>query len=74
MAMDLNYPIVPIYFEGNRELSEGGFLFSHSGKATAHIQKPIPTVNWNLDNLDEKIEEVRSLYLRWANITDDDNH
>ena len=73
MAMDLNYPIVPIYFEGNRELSEGGFLFTHSGEATAHIHKPIPTDDWNTENLDEKIEEIRNLYLRWAGVTDEQN-
>jgi len=68
MAMDLNYPIVPIYFEGNRELSEGGFLFTHSGQATAHIHEPIPTDDWNMNNLDDKIEEIRNLYLSWAGI------
>jgi len=73
MAMDLNYPIVPIYFEGNRELSEGGFLFTHSGKATAHIYKPIPTGDWSLENIDDKIEEVRNLYLNWAGLTKNEN-
>ncbi|MGM0746007.1 lysophospholipid acyltransferase family protein [Rhodohalobacter sp.] len=73
MAMDLNYPIVPIYFEGNRELSEGGFLFTHSGKATAHIHEPIPTDDWNLENIDGKIEEIRSLYLSWAGVTEQEN-
>ncbi len=37
MAMDLGYPIVPVYFEGNRELSSGGSLFSKPGTAIAHI-------------------------------------
>jgi 1-acyl-sn-glycerol-3-phosphate acyltransferase len=73
MAMDLNYPIVPIYFEGNRELSEGGFLFTHSGKATAHIYKPIPTDEWNLVNIDVEIDEIRNLYLNWAGITKKEN-
>lgn len=73
MAMDLNYPIVPIYFEGNRELSEGGFLITHSGKATAHIHKPIPTDDWKLENVEEKIEEIRNLYLYWAGVTEREN-
>ena len=73
MAMDLNYPIVPIYFDGNRELSEGGFLFARSGKITAHIHEPIPTDDWNLDNIEEKIDEVRNLYMEWAGVTEENN-
>jgi len=73
MAMDLNYPIVPIYFEGNRELSEGGFLITHSGKATAHIHEPISTEDWSLNNIDEKIERARNLYLKWAGVTEEGN-
>jgi 1-acyl-sn-glycerol-3-phosphate acyltransferase len=68
MAMDLGYPIVPIYFEGNRELSEGSILFARSGKCTAHIHKPIDTTNWQLDNLDEHIKKVRNKYLHWAGV------
>ena len=65
-AMDLGYPIVPIYFEGNQRLSNGGSLVTRKGKTTAHIYPPIPTANWTLDNLEEKIAEVRALYLQWA--------
>lgn len=72
MAIDLNYPIVPIYFEGNRELSVGGSLLSRSGKATAHIHKPIDTSNWSKETLEEHIIEVRQLYLNWADVEDDD--
>ncbi len=68
MALDLQYPIVPIYFEGNRELSSGGFLFSKSGEITAHIHKPIDTSNWEIDTLDHHIESVRNSYLKWADI------
>lgn len=65
-AMDLGYPIVPIYFEGNQRLSNGGSLVTRKGKTTAHIYPPIPTADWTLDNLEEKIAEVRALYLQWA--------
>lgn len=65
-AMDLGYPIVPIYFEGNQRLSNGGSLVTQKGKTTAHIYQPIPTDDWTLDNLEEKITDVRALYLKWA--------
>lgn len=65
-AMDLDYPIVPVYFEGNQRLSEGGSLFTRKGKCTAHIHPPINTDDWTLDNLETRIAEVRALYLQWA--------
>lgn len=65
-AMDLGYPIVPIYFEGNQRLSNGGSMFTKKGSCTAHIHPPIDTSGWTLDNLESKIKEVRSLYLQWA--------
>jgi len=65
-AMDLGYPIVPIYFEGNQRLSEGGSLVTRKGNVTAHIHPPISTEDWTLDNLEEKIAGVRRNYLRWA--------
>lgn len=70
MAMDLDYPIVPIYFEGNRELSSGRSVFTKSGTVTAHIHEPIDTSGWTLDNLDEHIREVRKRYLDWAGVTE----
>lgn len=68
MAMDLSYPIVPVYFEGNRDLSKGGSLFAGSGKATAHVHPPIDTSGWSLENLEHHIEEVRKKYLEWAGV------
>jgi 1-acyl-sn-glycerol-3-phosphate acyltransferase len=72
MAMDLDYPIVPIYFEGNRKLSEGGFLMARSGTITAHIHPPIDTSDWQIEQLEEHIAEVRKLYLNWAGVTDEE--
>lgn len=68
MAMDLNYPIVPIYFEGNRELSAGGSLLGKPGKATAHIHPAVDTSGWSLENLEDHIVKVRRKYLNWAGI------
>ena len=67
-AMDLGYPIIPIYFEGNQRLSDGGSLVTRKGKVTAHIHPAIPTDDWTLENLEEKIAGVRSHYLQWASL------
>jgi 1-acyl-sn-glycerol-3-phosphate acyltransferase len=66
MAIDLGYPIVPVYFEGNRELSEGGLLITRTGTCTAHIYPPIDTSDWSLENLDDHISKIRKMYLEWA--------
>lgn len=66
MAIDLGYPIVPIYFDGNSELSYGGSLLSKSGEIVATIHPPIDTSSWKLETLDEHVAEVRQLYLQWA--------
>lgn len=66
MAMDLNYPIIPIYFEGNRHLSEGRFLMTKKGACTAHIHPPIEPTGWTLENLESQIGTVRKKYLKWA--------
>src|SRR5699024_12762205 len=71
VPMDLGYPIVPVYFDGNRELSHGGSLVTKPGTLTAHIHPPIETADWNLDNLEEKIIGVRTNYLDWAEVKND---
>ena len=69
MAMDLNYPIVPVYFEGNRQLSSGGLLITRTGTCTAHIHPPVYTDDWSLETLDRHISEIRQKYLEWAGVT-----
>ena len=68
MAIDLGYPIVPIYFDGNDQLSFGGSLMAKSGTITATIHPAIDTSSWNLDTLDDHIAEVRGMYLKWAGV------
>jgi 1-acyl-sn-glycerol-3-phosphate acyltransferase len=73
MAMDLQYPIVPIYFEGNRELSAEDFLITKSGTCTAHIHPAIDTSGWKLEDIEYHINDVRNRYLKWAGVKQDDD-
>lgn len=68
MAIDLGFPIVPIYFDGNMELSLGSSLLSKSGTISAHIHPPIDTSDWKKETLDDHIREVRQKYLEWAGV------
>ena len=70
MAIDLKYPILPIYFDGNNRLSVGGSMLSKSGTVEAHIHPPIDTTNWHLETIDDHIKEVRNLYLNWAGVVE----
>lgn len=74
MAMELNYPIVPIYLEGNNRLSPGSFMITRKGDATAHIYPPIDTTIWTTDQLDDQIKEIRSMYLEWAGVDENTNY
>ncbi len=68
MAIDLGFPIVPIYFDGNQKLSLGSSLLSKSGTINAHIHPPIDTSDWEKETIDEHIAELRSKYLEWAGV------
>jgi len=69
MAIDLGYPIVPIYFDGNDRLSLGGSLMAKKGDITATIHPQIDTSAWKVDTIDDHIEEVRNMYLHWAGVS-----
>ncbi len=66
MAIDLGYPIVPIYFDGNDNLSYEGSIMAKSGKIVATIHPPIDTSSWKIETLDNHIDDVRAMYLDWA--------
>ncbi len=68
MAIDLGYPIVPIYFDGNDRLSKGGSLMAKKGTITATIHPQIDTSDWKVETIKEHIEEVRNMYLDWAGV------
>jgi 1-acyl-sn-glycerol-3-phosphate acyltransferase len=65
MAIDLGIPIVPIFFEGNRDRNPGDSLVVTPGKVRAHIMPAIDTSNWSTSTLPKHIEDVRNLYIGW---------
>ena len=71
MAMDLDYPIVPVYFEGNRALSSGGSMVFKPGHVTAHIYPPVDISDWNLATLEDHIRDLRHCYLNWTGVKHD---
>lgn len=64
LAMQAGVPIVPMVIKNAHDaMPRGSFVIRPS---TIHVTvlPPIPTDDWTLDNLDEKISEVRQLFLR----------
>ena len=70
-AIDLNYPIVPIYFDGSYRLSQGGSSITRPGTVTAHIHQPVDTSEWSKEHIQDHIREVRKMYVAWAGVTED---
>jgi 1-acyl-sn-glycerol-3-phosphate acyltransferase len=68
MALDLGYPIVPVYFEGTTILSKGGSLLTKAGNITAHVYPSISTDHWNETTLEKNIEDIRNKYLQWSTV------
>jgi 1-acyl-sn-glycerol-3-phosphate acyltransferase len=65
MAIDLQYPIVPIHFAGAHRLCPGKTLKVKPGTVTIRFYPPIDTSAWTLENLDEQIAKIRGDYVRW---------
>ena len=65
MAIDLQYPIVPIHFAGARQLCPGKTLRVQPGKVTIRFYPPIETSGWTRENLDEQVAKIRQDYIRW---------
>ncbi len=65
MAMDLQYPIVPIHFAGARRLCPGKSFVASPGIVYARFYAPVGTSSWTAENLDEQIKKIREEYVRW---------
>ena len=65
MALDLQYPIVPIHFAGARQLCPGKTFVVNPGTVYARYYTPVDTSTWTSENLDEQVEKIRGEYVKW---------
>ncbi len=65
-AIELGYPIVPIYIEGAYELCPGGSLITLPGTITGHFHPAIDTSSWDRKTARKKMPEIRTMYQKWA--------
>lgn len=68
LAVDLGYPVVPMFFENAAGLCHGRSLITKKGTVNAYIHPAIDTSSWKKEDLDRHIEEIRSRYLKWAKV------
>ncbi|MGI9124409.1 MAG: HAD-IB family hydrolase/lysophospholipid acyltransferase family protein [Mycobacterium sp.] len=63
LAMAAGVPIVPIVIRNAEQISARDSSTLHPGTVDVVVYPPIPLDDWNLDNIGEKIAEVRQLYI-----------
>ncbi|MDQ1660114.1 MAG: putative phosphoserine phosphatase / 1-acylglycerol-3-phosphate O-acyltransferase [Blastococcus sp.] len=63
VAMQAGVPIVPIVIRNAGELMWRGATTIRSGTVQVRVLPPIPTTGWTVDELDERVAEVREQYL-----------
>ena len=73
MAVDLNYPLLPVFIDGARELAVGGSLNVKRGTVTATLYPFIETNGWTRDKVPEYADTVRGKYMEWSGVTEETN-
>jgi putative phosphoserine phosphatase/1-acylglycerol-3-phosphate O-acyltransferase len=64
MAMQGAVPIVPIVIRNAGELLWRSSTFIRSGTVDVVVHRPIPVADWRVEELDERIANVRDLFVR----------
>lgn len=77
MAMAAGIPVVPIVIRNAEVIAARDSSTFHAGKVDVVVFPPISVEDWTLDDLSERIAEVRQLYLdtlrKWPHDTVPDN-
>jgi putative phosphoserine phosphatase/1-acylglycerol-3-phosphate O-acyltransferase len=63
MAMQGGVPIVPVVIRNAGELLWRGSKVIRSGAVDVHVHEPIWVGDWTLDTLEERVAEVRALFV-----------
>ncbi|UOT06048.1 HAD-IB family hydrolase [Rhodococcus opacus] len=62
LAMQAGVPIVPIVIHNAGERMWRNSLVAHPGTVDVDVLTPVPTVGWDLADLDRHVDEVRTLF------------
>jgi putative phosphoserine phosphatase/1-acylglycerol-3-phosphate O-acyltransferase len=77
MAMAAGIPVVPIVIRNAEVIAARDSSTFHAGKVDVVVYPPISVEDWTLDDLSERIAEVRQLYLdtlrKWPHDSVPDN-
>jgi putative phosphoserine phosphatase/1-acylglycerol-3-phosphate O-acyltransferase len=63
LAMQAGVPVVPIVMRNCGEIMAAHSMVIHAGTVDVAVLPPVPTDDWSRANLEEKIAEVRQMYL-----------
>jgi putative phosphoserine phosphatase / 1-acylglycerol-3-phosphate O-acyltransferase len=63
MAMAADLPIVPIVIRNAEDIGPRDAVFMRPGTVDVAVLPPISTADWSREDLDERIEAVRDLYV-----------
>jgi len=63
MAMQAGVPLVPIVMRNCGEIMAAHSIAIHAGTVDVVVLPPVPTDDWNLENLNENVARVRQMYL-----------
>ncbi len=63
LAMQAGVPVVPIVMRNCGEIMAAHSMVIHAGTVDVAVLPPVPTDDWDRDNLEERIAEVRQMYL-----------
>ena len=64
VAMQAGVPVIPIVIKNAAAFWPRGENFVRPGTVEVEVLEPVPTDDWTVDNLSEKVEEIRGSFLR----------
>jgi len=64
MAMEAGVPVVPVVLRNSGELMWRDSQIARSGTVEVVVHPPIHVAGWSLDELDQRVAEVRELYVQ----------
>ncbi|MEZ5157823.1 MAG: HAD-IB family hydrolase [Candidatus Nanopelagicales bacterium] len=63
MAMQAGVPVVPIVMRNAGQIMAAHSMVIHPGTVDVAVLPPVPTTDWTREDLDERIAEVRQMFL-----------